>query len=57
MKHILSLLLAFVAAGVMGYVLYAFHERLHQIENAFWGTFACKDNSTTPPPTNAEPSA
>jgi hypothetical protein len=48
MKHILSLLLAFVAAGAMGYVLYPFLKRLHQIEDAFWGTFAR---------TNAEPPA
>ena len=57
MKHFLSSLLAFVAAGVMGYVLYTFLKRLHQIEDVFWGTFARADKSATPPPTATEPSA
>ena len=47
MKHILPILMALVAAGAMGYVLYTFLKRLHQIENAFWGTFA---RTATEPP-------
>ena len=57
MKHFLSSLLAFVAAGVMGYVLYTFLKRLHQIEDVFWSTFARTDKSAAPTPTNAEPPA
>ncbi len=57
MKHFFPMLLALVAAGVMGYVLYAFLKRLNQIEHDFWDRFTQPPTTTTPDDDDEEPSA